>query len=317
MTEKTSGEYVSRFRRLLGGGCIWLVFSSYLLLLFSRFVDASYLTHDNEYLAVVLLQIMIFLIPAAVFCRIRGEGYGRVFKLKLAGIDRIPSILSAALVLAAGCLFISLALNGMQSLSGSFTLYETFISKNNGTAGGVIYLILAYAALPAFSEELIFRGILSAEFERYGAVVSVCLSSLFFALLHFSFANLPVYLFAGLVLSVTYYATKSLFAVMAVHFLYNLFCLFGQPYITAFYAYTGSTAMFVFLLVTILLLAAAVFCGQAVRFYRGYAARNLPSDFPEDKPSLRQLPRRFFDAAGYLSTLLCLILYIVAAALSF
>ena len=71
MTEKTSGEYASRFRWLLGGGCIWLVFSSYLLLLFSRFVDASYLTHDNEYLAVVLLQIMIFLIPAAVFCRVR------------------------------------------------------------------------------------------------------------------------------------------------------------------------------------------------------------------------------------------------------
>ena len=303
--------------RLLGGGYLWLVAASYLLLMLSRLADASSLTRDNEYLAVVLLQIMIFLVPAAVFCSIRGEGYAKRFKLRIAGADRVLSMVASLLVLISGCLLISLAMNGMQSLSGSFTLYETFISKNNGTVGGVIYLILAYAALPAFCEELVFRGILCTETEEQGATVSVLLSSLFFAFLHFSFVNLPVYFFAGLVLAVTYYATKSLFAVILVHFFYNLFGIFGQPYITAFYSYTGSTAMFVFLLVTILLLSAAIFCGQAVRFYRGYADRNLPSEYHKEEFRLRNLPRRLFDAAGYPSAPVCVILFLIAAILSF
>lgn len=298
--------------RLLGGGCLWLILWTYLLLLLSRLVDTSYLVRDNEYLAVVLLQIMIFLIPTAIFCRLKGAGYGAHFKLRIVGIDRTPSILTATLALASGCLLISLAISGMQSLSGSFSLYETFVSRNDGTVGSVLYLILAYAVLPAFSEELLFRSVLCAELERFGATVSILLSSLFFALLHFSPINFPVYFFAGLLLAVTYYATKSLFAVVIVHFLYNLFCLFGQPYITAFYSYTGSTAMFVFLLVTILLLSAAIFCGQAVRFYRGYATRNLPSDYHQDQRSWRTLPHRLWDAAGYLPTLLCLILFGVA-----
>lgn len=302
--------------RLLGGGCIWLILATYFLLLLSRLADASYLTRENEYLAVVLLQIMVFLIPAAVYCRIRGERYLGSFKMRIAGADRVPCMVCTLLVLASGCLLISLAMNGMQSLSGSFSLYEAFISKNNGTVGGIVYLILAYAALPAFCEEFVFRGVLSAEFEKYGVGVSIVLSSLFFALLHFSFVNLPVYFFAGLVLAVCYYATKSLFAVILVHFTYNLFGLFGQPYITAFYTYTGSTAMFVFLLVTVLLLSAALFCGQASRFYRGYADRNLPSAY-HGEHGIRELPRRLFDAVVYPVTLLCFVLYLIGTILTF
>ena len=41
-----------------------LVLSTYLLLLLSRVIDTALLGRDSEYLSIVLLQVMIFLIPA-------------------------------------------------------------------------------------------------------------------------------------------------------------------------------------------------------------------------------------------------------------
>ena len=46
-----------------------VVLASYILLLLSKLIDVTIINRDNEYLSVVILQMMIFLIPAAVWCR--------------------------------------------------------------------------------------------------------------------------------------------------------------------------------------------------------------------------------------------------------
>ena len=121
-----------------------------------------------------------------------------------------------------GTILIAVLFGGMDSLSSNFSLYDTFISKDDGTVPVKLYLVLAYAALPALCEEFVYRGILCNEFERGGVSRGIILSSLFFAMLHFNLSNFPIFFFCGAVLALTMYSSRSVFAARCA-FLYNLF----------------------------------------------------------------------------------------------
>ena len=250
---------------------VTLALAIYMLLLLARLIDASILTRDNEYFAVVVLQIMIFLIPAIAYLRWRGDALRSKLRARVFRADHILIIFAAALMLMSGGMLLQIMVGGAR-YGGSFTLYDTFISKHDGSVSNAAYLILAYAALPACCEELIFRGIVCAEYERHGAVCATLFSMLLFTILHFDLRHAPVYLFSGLVLCAVLYATRSLVAAMAVHFCYNLFGLFGIPYVSAVYESMGQVWVLIFALIVMLLFGAALFCGEAGRLYRSYAS---------------------------------------------
>ena len=251
---------------------VTLALGIYILLLLSRLLDASVLTRENEYFSVIVLQIMIFLIPAFAYVRWRGDALRPKLRVKLPRLDHFLLLLGALLLLTGGGMLLQLILNGRHTIGESFTLYDTFISKKYGTAGNAMYLVLTYAALPAFCEELVFRGIFLAEYERHGASCAALMSMLFFTMLHFDLRNALLYLFSALVLCAVFYATRSLPAAMLVHFGYNLFGLFGVPYVSAVYASMGRVWVLIFLLVVVLLFGAAIFCGEAARLYRHFAS---------------------------------------------
>lgn len=212
-----------------------LVLGTYILLLLSKIIDVTLINRDNEYLSVVVLQMMIFLIPAALWCRFSGERYVRSLRIAPLKPDSIAVMIAAAVLMISGGVLISMIFGGLESLSQNFSLYNTFISKDDGTAPARLYLVLAYAALPALCEEFVYRGILCHEYEKGGVLRAVLISSLFFSLLHFNLQNFPVYFFAGVILALTLYATRSVFGAIIAHFIYNIFGLFGQPYINTFY----------------------------------------------------------------------------------
>lgn len=291
---------------------VTLAMVTYVLLLLTRLLDASVLTRDNEYFAVIVLQIMIFLVPAGLYIRWRGDALRTKLRLRPLRTEHLLIVLGAVLVLMGGGMLLKIVVGGAKAAGGQFTLYETFISKHGNSAGHVIYMILTYAALPAFCEELIYRGIFCAEYERHGASCAALMSMLFFAMLHFDFRHLPVYLFSGLVLCAVMYATRSLFVAMAVHFCYNLFGLFGVPYVTAVYASMGRVWVLIFALTVILLFGAALFCGEAARMYRSRAVREGGEEeganpaIPPRESALRFVRRLFTPQVG-----LCILLYAI------
>ena len=252
-----------------------LSFACAALLLITRLLDGILLSGDGIYLSVVVLQIIIFLLPASIWIGLRGEGYVSKIRLKPGKPETLLLSLSASFVLITGGLLISLFCSGLHNLTGTFTLYETFQNDvGSGFSGPPLYLILAYAVLPAICEEILFRSILCAEYERHGLSVAVLASTVLFSFLHFNFVGLPVYLFSGFVLAVTAYLCRSVWGAIIAHFIYNLFGLFGQPYISTFYEITGSVALFYFVLVSSFLLSLALFCGETARLCKLYAMRN-------------------------------------------
>lgn len=292
-----------------------LVLTTYLFLILSRLIDSSLTRRDGEYIAVILLQIFIFLLPAILYTQLRGEDFPRRIRMKAIRPEHLWFCLCALVVMITSSLLISILTGGIGSLSGNFTLYNTFVSRTSGDLWETVYMILAYAVLPACCEELVYRSILCAEYEASGVGVSVTVSALFFAMLHFSFPLFPNYLILGVLLACVMYATRSVLAPVLLHLLYNLFCLFGQPYLSAFYVNAGSSEIFLFCLVVLLLLFAAFGAGEARKIYHIYAKANLPSDYTVSV-GLAQYPKRIFAALKSPSVLLIVLVWLVMAILN-
>lgn len=290
-----------------------LVAATYVLLLLSKMIDLTIINRENEYYSVVILQMMIFLLPGAIWCKFSGEKYVSRLRLRPFKASALLLILSAALLMISGGLLISVLFGGLESLSQNFSLYDTFISRDNGTVPTRLYLVIAYAVLPAICEEFIYRGILCREYERGGVGRAIVLSSLFFGLLHFNIVNLPVYLFSGVILAMTLYATRSLFGAMLAHFLYNIFGLFGQPYMSTLYHITNSTKLFLFLVGFTFLLSAALFCGEAARLYRQYLYHAYSTEYRQPvNTDLLSIRSSYWEVIKNPSAIVCFLLYILA-----
>ncbi len=269
-----------------------LVAVIYLLLLLSRLIDAAFLQRESQYLSIILLQLLIFPIPTYLYIRFKPRDYVKALRLRGIKLSHLFLILSGILMLICGCTLLGL-ICGMMNAQPSFTLYDTFASVNDGSVGASIRLMLAYGLLPAFCEELVFRGIICAEHERHGILYASVVSALFFAFLHFDLSALPVYLFSGLLLAVVMYVTRSTVAAMIVHLGYNLFGIFVQAGLSGYCRNAGSIGLLVVLLIALLLLSAAFFCGEVARILRHRARANLLDDpGAVSTPGLNRLPAK-------------------------
>ncbi len=260
-----------------------LTLVTFVLLLLSRFVE-PFFQRDNEYAGIILLQILIFLLPALLYAKLRGDRFPSRIRMRLIRPEHLWFTLCLLVLMITGSLLTSILTGGIASLSGNFTLYSLFIARLGGGAMENVWVILAYAVLPAFAEELVFRSFLCAEYERFGVAISITVSSLLFAMLHFSFPLFLTYLFLGILLGGALYATRSFLTVFLLHFGYNLFCLFGQPYLSAFYVTAGSNEIFLFSLGVLFLLFAAFAAGEARKIYHSYARKNLDSSYTVSLP---------------------------------
>lgn len=291
-----------------------LVLAIYALLLVTKLLDIAFINRENEYYSVVILQLIIFMLPGAIWCKWNGDGYVKGLRLRLPRPSSLLMIFCAAILMISGGLLLSTVFGGLESLSNNFSLYDTFISKTDGSIPSSLYLFVAYAILPAICEEFVFRGILCYEYENGGVMRAILFSSAFFALLHFNPINIMTYLLSGVVLSLVLYASRSLIGAMLAHFLYNIFGLFGQRYMNTLYRITGSSAFFLFLVAFCFLLSGAVFCHEASRLYKKYLYEGVSAGYR--KPILTTPEQK---RASYISvlkepaTIACGIFYIVAS----
>ncbi len=289
-----------------------LVLTTFLFLILSRLIEGNLMRRDGEYIAVVLLQVFIFLLPAILYLQLRGEAFPKRIRMKPIRPEHLWFCFCMLAVMITSGLLINILTGGIASLGGNFTLYNTFVARTDGSIWETVYIVLAYALLPALCEEFVYRSILCAEYESMGTGVSVTVSALFFAMLHFSFPLFPSYLILGILLAVVMYATRSAFAPMLLHLLYNLFCLFGQPYLSAFYVNAGSSEIFMFCLVVLLLLFSAFATGEARKIYHLYAKANLSSDYTVSV-RLSEYPKRIFTAMKTPSVILIVLLWLIMA----
>lgn len=254
------------------------------LLIVVGFLDMSFLSLEgNVYLASAVLQVLIFAIPSAIYARARGRKYISHLRIRFFKAVDLPLMIYALGFMIFGGATINFFLYRMAP--GLFGAAATggVMSGVNGVGAG-IYAVVSVAILPAVTEEFLFRGIITTEYERNGTALAVVLSSLTFALIHFNLIKIPVYFFNGLILALALYATRSLIATMIIHAANNVLVMFFEVYVyRAALRQGGSIVLFTFICTTAAILFAFLFFSSAARTYSDLAWINAPSDHTKRK----------------------------------
>lgn len=126
-------------------------------------------------------------------------------------------------------LLVVLAMNMIFILIGLLMGYEYHLHDNFKTLDYKVFLFyFFYIFLMAYLEEILFRGLIFQTIrERFGDIIAIVVLSLFFSLAHYFNPNISTMGFvniivAGILLSVLYITTESLWLPISVHFFWNL-----------------------------------------------------------------------------------------------
>lgn len=258
------------------------VLAAFVVLFATRCVDRFLPIDLGAIYFTVPISLAAFLLPSLIYIKWRGRGYTRALRFHRIYPVHIPLLLWGFPALLSGATLLSILFGGTDSIGNSSTAFEQIAPENIWMA---LLMIPALALLPAFLEELLFRGILCNELDRRGMMRTLLVGSLLFALIHFDLSNIAFYFFSGVLLTLVLYATDSLIATMLLHAAYNLVSLFGQKYLNTFYRMTGSVELFLFFLILILLVSLLFFCLECAKLYRMRARDGLKQprrDIPRD-----------------------------------
>lgn len=92
----------------------------------------------------------------------------------------------------------------------------------------IVLLFFSTAVVPAFVEELMFRGMIYSNLRPYGRGVAIVISAVLFGLMHQNAGQLLYATAAGVVLAVVYEMTRSFWCCVLLHFFNNFFSIIEQ-----------------------------------------------------------------------------------------
>ncbi len=285
-----------------------------LLLIVSRLILGAFSSTGVRYcIAAIILGLFCFVLPSTVYLYLvyfkKGRGVPNV-RLSAPPLISTPAIVASVFLMISGAILIVLL--GVGGKDFSFSVYSSFEPGKHYGFGTVMLMIIAYALIPAICEEFVFRGIFCSLYETHGLLPSAIISTLFFTLVHLNAAGFPVFIYAGLILWLVLYATSSIYVTMGVHFVYNLFCLFGLPYISSYYGDSLDSELFVFIVTVVFLISASVFCICNAWIYRKRAKKDVPLTYEMELGGKKALvfTGKVLVSAG---SLLSIVIYIVYA----
>lgn len=246
----------------------------------ANFIDIARISQSvNPYLTIMVLELCCVGLPAVFFCLLRGGSYRGSLKLGFMKPGHISISVYALLLIICASISLSIlmyrlfpeayAASAISTTSGSVAAYGQVDS---------IYAALAFGILPALLEEFLFRSVVLAEYSTYGGVCAVIMSSLSFAMLHFSPVRFPLYFTCGLILAIVTCATGSVLPSMLIHTANNVFVLYFEGYIYKVAGkHSGGIILLTFIVVSAMLIFAVLFFSRAQRLYEKMGNDNKPS----------------------------------------
>lgn len=279
----------------------FMLLAVFLLLLGTRTFTHLFSFGDIPWLMAPVAALITFLPPITAYLFYRGRGYTKALRLQAPRHVHLPLIIFAFIALFFGSFLLSVLTGGLDTLGNSVA---AFSQNTPETVWELLLSLITIGILPALLEVFCFFGIAALEYERRGAVRAIVLCTVLFALVHFDAANLPTYLFAGILYTLVLYATGSLIAVGIIHALYVVCALPIHRYLVALYHFTGTVQLFLFFFILFALGALILFCRSAARIYRQRDEKGLRNP-RRDVPYEVQF-YTFLDAICDPAVILCL-----------
>ena len=214
------------------------------LMLAARLLSGGFLNALSEKIGaaplLIAVYIVAFLLPTLVFYLIyKGKKNGVLTAQKVRGGQRY---IFSSLLLLIVCAMLT------QSLR-----YYFYGAPSGGNArfseSNLPLLLFCYAVLPAVLEECLFRGVILRFYtNRLGGLCAIVVSSVMFSMSHFSGEDFLSYFLSGLILGSCAYVTGSLFSVILMHLINNVFSLYLENAVLKIATESKSIVLMLFLL---------------------------------------------------------------------
>lgn len=143
-------------------------------------------------------------------------------------------------------------------------------------AASIVMTIFASAIVPAFIEEMSLRGILMQPLRKYGDMFAIIVTSLTFALMHRTVAQIPFAFLAGIVLGYAAIATGSIWTSIVIHILNNLIAVVGQILMPQLESNETYLLVFNVVYYAILVIGIACFVYYVYAYSKNYGLRRYP-----------------------------------------
>ena len=153
---------------------------------------------------------------------------------------------------------IAMLLNGLADMLANYGAEQT--QDINRYPIGVA--LFAFAIVPAFVEEYVFRGFILETYDKVEAIPAIFFSSLFFALLHFSLGSVLYGFFYGCLFAMVVLATDNILYSMVMHLIFNS--------INVGMCYVDIGQIPAIAIVSIMIVGTIGFCVLAIVFFRKY-----------------------------------------------
>ena len=211
-----------------------------------------------------------------------------------------------------GSLLLTLSLGGAEDASRGITLFGTFIAGENDFTVSYPYLILTYALLPAIAEELLFRGVVLSRLSKVSFTFAAIVSTVLYALFGFSLGGVIPTVFVGILTVFVLYTTDSLIGCMIVHFIFNLYRLFLESNISAYFLSQSNRGLLFVTISLALLISAILFLSECLRIFRKRAKdiKEKREKSANKKESLRSIADSFRSTLAYTPSLVFTIIIV-------
>ena len=285
-----------------------LVFVTYILTSLSGFVKIEDGQYGTEiFFAILVLQIITFVLPGIFYCRLNGADYIGKLNLKPFGFRSLLFVIPASLLM-----FLSSALIRLLGLYFSSGQYVPTVSVGGISIMDAVFILLVYCVCPALCEEFIFRGIVLSSYRQYGIICCITVSSALFAMLHFSITDFPLYFVSGIILASVALITRSVFPCMIIHFLNNAFVIFLEDYLWQMIVRPKNIALFVFIIGALFLLLLFICLSHAEEIVYRYSSIINENENPVKK-EFTIVARDFLISVLSPSFLMCVVYFAIAS----
>ena len=232
----------------------------------------------KEPLAPVILQLVALAIPAYLAIMLTSQERSAVKQMSSIGFRALRAeyvffTLFSALFAASASLLLNLLFGGVYDMSQGITLLGTFTAGENEYSVRVPYLVLTYALIPAICEEFLFRGVILSRLEKVSFPFAALVTTALYAAFGFTLGGIIPSLFTGLVSVFVLYTTGTLWACVIMHLLFNLYRLFLESNISAYFLSSQNNILLVITVLSALFLSAILFFSESARIYRSRAEK--------------------------------------------
>lgn len=262
------------------------VLFTYLLyfLCFATDVASDALARYGDYSLIsgIVLTVMTLVFPAVFYAKLKGTGYSVRMRFLSFHPSRLVFALCMLICALSGVVLLSIGLHEIGFSDAKYSLvghYELSLSEKEIP---IFLRCIAYAVIPAFAEEFLYRGVLITEYRESGFGCALLFSSLLFTLGQFSVVSAPAFFFVGVVMGVVFYVTDSLPVTIVVRLIFNVLVFFFEDATWTLILKRSDFVFFLSLCAVVFLLFTVLGLSEAQRIYytKGIDGEKTP---PEGK----------------------------------